>query len=245
MKKSLLTTLAIVLVLVAVAYIGLQFFLGSVVKAAVNKVGPKITQTKVELASASLSPMTGAGTLSGLYVGNPPGWSSDKAFYLGQMHVDVKPFSIFGDHIILNEVIIDNPEFVYETKLVTSNIGDLLKNIEASTGGKKDEPEAKDKAPTKFEVKRFILKNGHVTIGVGPAAMTLPMPPVTLNDLGTKEGGITANQIAFAVMRSVTTSVVAASTQALGKIGSTTGAAAAETVKQTGDQLKKLFGGKK
>ena len=246
MKKPALSVVGIVLVLAVVVYVGLQFFLGSVVKAAVNKIGPRITQTKVELASASLSPMSGAGTLNGLYVGNPTGWSSDKAFYLGTIHVDVKPFSIFGSHIVLNEVIIDNPEFVYETKLVASNIGDLLKNIEEAVGGKKDDAaDKKDESPTKFEVKRFVLQNGRVTLGVGGAAMTLPMPPITLNDLGTKEGGITANQLAFAVMRSVTTSVVTASTQAIGQIGGTMGAAAGETVKKTGEGIKKLFGGKK
>jgi len=118
MKKTLLRSLLALLVLALVAYLGLQFLLGSVVKTAVNRMGPKITQTKVELASAKLSPLSGAGTLSGLYVGNPPGWSSEKAFYLGQVHVDMAPFSIFGDHIVLNEVTIDSPEFVYETKLV-------------------------------------------------------------------------------------------------------------------------------
>jgi len=30
--------------------------------------------------------------------------------------VDVQPFSIFGDYIVTNEIIIDLPEFFYETK---------------------------------------------------------------------------------------------------------------------------------
>jgi hypothetical protein len=246
MNKKLLTIIGVSAALLLVAYIGLNFFLGSVVKAAVNRFGPQITQTKVELAGAQLSPLSGSGTLTGLSVGNPKGWNAEKAFYLGTVRVSVKPFSIFGDHIIVNEVFIDQPEFVYETKIVASNIGDLLKNIEAATGGGKGaQATGKDGKPIKFEVKHFRMQNGTVTVGVGPTALKLPMPAIELNDLGTKEGGITPDQLTFAVMRSVTPSIIAATAQAAGQIGTTSGAAALEGVKKTGEAIKGLFGGGK
>lgn len=239
MKKKLLYLLAALAVLGIGAYVCVAFFLGSVVKAGVNAVAPKITGTKVELNGAQISPFSGQGTLSGLTVGNPTGWTADKAFYLGKIHLSVKPFSIFGDHIVIEELIIDDPQFNYETKIVASNISDLLKNIEAATGGRSAETTAtaKNGQPIKFEVKHFKMTNGKVTVGVGAAAFPLPMPTIELNDVGTKEGGITANQLAYAVMRSVTTGVVGATTQAAGKLIPTTGAAAA-------DGIKKLFGGK-
>lgn len=246
MKKFLLYTLGIVVVLALIVYVGGQFFLGSMVKAGVNEFGPKMTQTKVELASASVSPVTGSGTLSGFFVGNPPGWSSDKAFYLGSVHVDIVPSSLLGDHIIINEIVIDQPEFVYETKVVSSNIGDLMKNIENATGGKSPpEPKAKDEKPKKFEVKKFTLRNGRVTVGVGTAAMTIPMPPIELTDIGTKEGGVTAGQLTFVVMRAVTASVIASSTQAVMKNLPNMGSAAGEAVKKTGEAIKGLFEPKK
>jgi hypothetical protein len=93
-------------------------------------------------------------------------------------------------------------------------------------------------------VKKFTLQNGRVSLGVGAAALTLPMPPISLENLGTAEGGITPGQLSFAVMRSVSAGIVAASVQAAGKIGATGGAAAAEGVKKTGEALKSLFGGK-
>jgi hypothetical protein len=228
-------------------FIGLELFLGSIVKAGVNRFAPQITLTKVELAGAHISPLSGVGTLTGLYVGNPEGWSSERAFYLGKIHVDVAPFSLLGDHIIINEIVIDQPEFVYETKIIASNIGDLLKNIEQTTGGGTKGPEAITKSgkPIKMVIKKFVLQNGRVTLGVGPASMTIPMPPVTLTDLGTAENGITPGAVAVAIMRGVTPNIVAASMQALGNAGGTTGAAAAEGVKQAGQAIKNLFGGKK
>lgn len=244
MKKLLLFLLGTVVVLALVIVVGGKFFLGSMVKAGVNEFGPKLTQTKVELASAAISPISGDGTLSGLFVGNPPGWSSEKAFYLGQVHVSVAPGSIFKDHVVIEEILIDQPEFVYETKLVASNIGDLMKNIEAATGGRKPtEPAAKEGSQRKFEVKKFTLRNGKVTLGVGAAAATLSMPAIELTDIGTKEGGITGDQVASTVMRSVTAGVISASTQALMKTLPTTGAAAGDALKKAGDEIKKMFGG--
>ena len=247
MKKALLFGAGTLLVLAIVAYVIMQFFLGSIVKAGVNKFGPQITQTKVELKGANVSPLSGAGSLDGLSVGNPAGWTSGNAFYLGSVHVDLKPFSVFGDHIVINEVVIDRPEFTYETKIVSSNISDLMKNIEQSMGSENggNQPKAKNGKPLKLEVKHFVLRNGKVTVGVGAAAITMPMPPVELTNVGTAEGGVTPAQLSFAVMRSVTESVVTASTQALSKMGGTSGAAAAQAAKQATDTIKSWFGGKK
>lgn len=245
--KKLLVIGGIVLGLGLIAVITLTFFLGNIVTAGVNRFGPAITQTKVELNSASISPLNGSGTLSGLVVGNPKGWSDTPLCSLGKVHLDVAPFSILGDHIIVNEIVIEAPEFNYETKIVASNVSDLLKNIEQVTGGKDAtaQPTAKSGKPVKFEVKHFVLQNGKVRVGFGPTALSLPMPPIELNNLGTSEGGITPDQLVFAVMKSVTGSIVTATTQAAGKIGATSGAAAVEGAKKAGEAIKGLFGGKK
>jgi hypothetical protein len=247
MKKVLVFGLGSLLVLLLVVYITMQFFLGSIVKAGVNRFGPGITQTRVELEGANLSPLSGAGTLTGLTVGNPQGWSSPNAFRLGKVHINLQPFSIFSDHIVINEVVIEQPEFTYETKIVSSNISDLLKNIEQSLGAQTAgaEPKAKNGRPLKLEVKHFVLRNGKVTIGVGTQMITMPMPAVELRDVGTSQGGVTPAGLVVAVMRSVTPSVIAASTEALTKVGGTSGAAAAEAAKQAAQTIKGLFGGKK
>jgi len=252
MKKKLLSLAAGVVVVAAVVVIGLTFFLGSLVKAGVSRFGPAITKTQVTLAGASLSPLTGGGTITGLFIGNPPGWHSDKAVYLGRLHLSVVPTSLLGDHIVIREIDIDQPEFVYETKVFSSNLRDLLKNIETSTGGGEGStPTAQSRSgkPLKFEVRRFVLRNGKVTIGTGPAAVTVPLPALTLTDLGTGEGGITANQLAAAVMGRVLNHVLTTAAAALTNVGKTAGAAAtnaaAGAATKAGDELKKLFGGGK
>lgn len=245
MKRKWLTIGGITLGLALVLYLGLSFFLGSLVKAGVNTLGPRLTGTKVELQGASLSPFDGTGTLTGLTVGNPPGWSSGEAFSVGRVHVDLEPASIFRDCVVINEITIDRPKFVYETHIISSNIKDLLNHIEASTSGG-ETAGTKGERPRKFIVKKFRLTGGTAALGVGPAALPLPLPPIALDNLGVDEGGITAGQFTGRIMRSVLTSIVAASAQAATRAGATTGAAAADAAGQAaekvGEGIKKLFG---
>ena len=242
--KKLLVIVGIVAAVAIIGAVATSFFLGGIVTAGVNRIAPKLTGTKVVLAGASISPLSGSGTLNGLVVGNPTGWSENNLCSLGKIHLDLAPFSILGDHIVIHQILIDAPEFNYETKFVASNVNDLLKNIEQSLGGGKDAP-AKDGKPIKFAVSKLMLTNGKVRLGVGGSGMSVPMPDITLTDLGTKEGGITADQLVFAVMKSVTGSVVSATAKAAGDIAKTGGATAAEGVKQMGGAIKNLFGGEK
>lgn len=245
MKKFLLFLVVGLLALALIVYVGGQFFLGSAVEAGVNRMGPRITQTKVNLDDAALSPLSGTGTLSGLAVGNPAGWSDANAFYLGRVHLEVEPASVFKDTIVINRLVIEQPEITYETRVVSSNIGDLLKNIEASVGGGQDKPDDPNATPKKFIVKHFQFQDGKVTLGVGPAALPLALPPIELKDLGVAEGGLTAGQLAVAITRAVLPNIIAATASAGGKIGGALGGSTGDAVKQASEGLKKLFGGEK
>ena len=253
--KKLLIILGCLLALVVIAGVIASFFLGSIVTKGVNTFAPKVTGTKVTLDSATISPLTGSGTLTGLFVGNPEGWKSDKAFSFAKVHVSLVPGSLIGDHIVVKDVVIDGPEFVYETKIISSNIKELLKNIEKNTGASEhkttDQPASKDTGgqPLKFEVKSFRLQNAKVTLGVGPTAITLPMPPLVITDLGTKEGGITADQIVVKVMPAILANITQAVADSALNVGGASGAATSDALsgaaKKAGEGIKKIFSGDK
>ena len=211
--KKLLYVFGGVLVLLIVIFFAVALSLGSIVKGGVNKVGPQITQTSVELGSAQVSPFSGQGTLSNLVVGNPPGWQSAHAFSLGQISMDVEPRSLMGDHLVINSIVIDQPDIIYETRLTSSNLQDLLKNIQESTGSEK-EPKTKDGKPMKIEVKSFRLQNAKLTAIAAGNSATVEMPAVVLENLGTKEGGLTPQQLAVAVVKEVTAQAVQAGASA-------------------------------
>jgi uncharacterized protein involved in outer membrane biogenesis len=224
--KKLLKVLAVLLLLGVIASIAAGFFfLGPIVTKTVNSVGPRVTGTKVELDAATVSPLTGGATLAGLFVGNPEGWTGDKAFYLGELRASVKPTSLLGDYVLVNEVLIDGPEFVYERRLLGgSNIDALIKQIEENTGGgaappTTTEPDGDVKKPMKFAVKSFRLTNAKMTLIAMGRTVTVPLPPLTITDLGVAEGGITADQVASRVLKQVLAQMGVAAAGALKDIG--------------------------
>lgn len=223
--KKLLKILAVLFLLGLIALVAVGFFIGPIIKKTVNTVGPKITGTRVELDDAKVMLFTGGGELAGLFVGNPEGWTEEKAFYLGKIKASVRPGSLLGDVIEVNEVHIDAPEFVYERRLLGgSNIDALLAQIDKNTGGgtqtpgaEPGEPATPSSAEKKFIVKSFKLEGAKVTlIGVGQG-VTLTLPPLTFTDLGVKEGGLTADQIATVALRQVLARIGVAVADSLGQ----------------------------
>jgi uncharacterized protein involved in outer membrane biogenesis len=224
--KKFLKIFAVLCLLGVIAVVAAGFFLlGPIVTKTVNTLGPRVTGTKVELAAAKVSPLTGGATLAGLFVGNPEGWTGDKAIYLGELRASIQPASLLRDHVVVNEVFIDGPEFVYERRLLGgSNIDALLRQIEQNTGGgsrppSTTEPGGEPKAPMKFAVKEFRVQNAKMTLIAAGRTITVTLPPLTIHDLGVAEGGITADQVASRVLKQLLAQMAAAAVDILKDVG--------------------------
>ncbi|MGC4070991.1 MAG: AsmA family protein [Nibricoccus sp.] len=214
--KIVLYIVGSLVALAVVAILIVAFTLGSIVKKGVNHAGPQITQTSVVLEDAKISPFSGKGTLKGLTVGNPAGWTTPRAFYLGEISIDLEPGSLTKDHIVINSIVIDQPEITFETKITTSNLQDLLKNIQKSSesGSTTPQPqpsgESKPAEPgkeVKLEVKSFRLVNAKVIVAGGGTSVPVEIPSLVMENLGTREGGLTPQQLSMAVLKEITTQV--------------------------------------
>mgnify|MGYP006170966357 FL=1 len=245
-KSKLLVSVGVLIAVAIVAVVIVSKTLDSAVTKGVNTFAPKITGTTVTLESANISPLSGAGSLSGLVIGNPEGWSDNNLASLGNIHLDVAPMSLLGDTIVIEDMIIESPEFRYETKLIASNVKDPLKNIEKIVGaGSEEGAEESESTEKRIAIKRFILRNGKVTIGAGDAAVTVPLPNLELNDLGSPEKGLTPVQLTGAISKEIVGDIIGAAVKGLTTMGGTSGASALEGVKDVGGAIKGLFGGKK
>src|SRR5580704_10653715 len=85
MKKIIIRIIAVLVVLVIVGLLVVFFSLNSIVKKAVETIGPKMTQTNVVLGAAEISPFSGSGKLSKLVVGNPQGYNTPFAIKMGSI----------------------------------------------------------------------------------------------------------------------------------------------------------------
>jgi hypothetical protein len=226
MKKFFLILLALLAVAAVAAYFFLGALIGRGVVAGVNTFGPRLTGTPVNLAAARISPLGGHGTLTDLVVGNPEGYRSEKAFSFGAIEVKVKPRTLLGDPIVVEEVVIRGPEFVYETRLTSSNLGTILDHINTVVGATGRTSLAADEPERRFAIKRLVVEDARVSVAALGAGATAPVPRLEILDLGSEERGVTGGEAAAIVLRRVLDAVVRSALDAGARRGLDLGGAA-------------------
>lgn len=215
MKKFLLILLTII-ILLAGGICGLYLNLESIVKASVAKYGSQLTGTEVALDGFRLSLRKGDAELKGLRIANPEGYQTPQILSLGSVYVRLDMRSLLKPVIVVEEIRIANPEIAYELKSVAhNNVSDLLaavnKNAAAAAKPAADQTDAtragtakpavssggSAKSATSSGGKKVIINalnitGGKVSLGATfggkGAAASVPLPAVTLKDIGREKG---------------------------------------------------------
>lgn len=200
MIKILLKLILAVIVLVLIAAGGIYYYAGTIIKTAVEKYAPQVTQTAVNLNSIDLSLLKGKISLNGLSVANPKDYGSAKAFGLGGITVSFDPKSLLSNKIVINQIIIDKTavdvEATYKDGQITSNLTEIQKNVETfiakntSASSQKEKNQsaqspAEESAPAKQVVIRDLqINNTQLTVGVLKKTITIPLPDIHQKNIG-------------------------------------------------------------
>lgn len=236
--KKLLVFLVVVAVIAFLLVVAGSSLLGKAIVAGVETIGPELTQTTVELEDARLSLFAGRGELKGLVVGNPDGFKTDYAIRLGSVALDLQPMSLLSDKIVVEELVIDGPELIYETKLTSANIGRILKNVESYIGSGKP-TEAKPEAASKaFEVRLIKVTNGRVTVAsklLDGEQLVVNLPPIEIRDIGTGPEGATLADVVKRTLASINAETVVAVAQSGQSVGN--------QIQRSANSLKQKVGG--
>lgn len=202
--KAVLWLIVLLLILLGVGY----YYLGSIVKEAVNRYVPEVTGTTAVVEHVDLSLLKGHVEIRGLKIGNPKGYSTNNIFELGKIEVVFLPKSVLSDKIIVNSVLIDGTKVSAELKNLYSldnNVSALQKNVENYLGvsDKKDAPqktETKQTQPKKSAGKTVIVKdlkinNTEVSVGFSGHTVTIPLPNIHKTGIGEEKKEKTIGEI--------------------------------------------------
>jgi hypothetical protein len=206
LKKLFIIALILFAGAAAVLYFGGSRALNAGVERGIETFGPRVTQTPVTLEKADLSVLSGSGSLRGLRVGNPEGYKSEDIFALGQIDLKVDTGSVFGDVIYIDHIIIREPAISYEKKLTTSNVRDLMRNIEAFTGP--SEPAAEDApeeagAKKQVVIRRLLIEDGTIFVGALGVGQTVPLPRIEMANIGEEGNRMTMAEAVDLVLQQV------------------------------------------
>lgn len=202
MKKVLIGVAVLLLMIVgAVVYIGSN--LDGIIKTAIETYGSKATQTRVSVADVKIDLQNGAGSISGLNVGNAEGFTDADIFRLGDIRTRIDTGSLTGNPIVIDELVISAPQVFYEINASgASNVDALRRNLEASIPA--SSPEARAEKPAggeemKMVIRRLVIEGGQAGMRIaalGDRQQTVSLPRIELSDIGKKSGGATALEVA-------------------------------------------------
>ena len=192
----------VVIIIVAAVY--LWSSLDSLVEAAIEKYGSQATQTKVEVAGVKLALTSGEGSIQGVQVGNPSGFTRKNIFTLGEISVAIDPKTVTNDVVVIDKILIQAPQVFYEINdKGKSNVDVLKSNLQSASTGKPDKAADSDTSESKevkLIIRKLIINKGEIDARIAALGdkkdMSANLPRIELTDLGKKSGGATPAKVA-------------------------------------------------
>jgi len=262
--KKLLKILAGILIVIVILFIALLIWLDTAIVNGFNSAAPTALGVPASLGNARILPVRGKLTLDELHIGNPEGFKTAGLLDIGTLFIRYDTASILTDTIIINEITIDGLVVTYEKGLLDSNLGALLDLLSGEEDDeekeeKKEETDADDeqKAKKKVIIEKLTISHSQMKFsatGMMGAAIPIPLPAITLTDLGKESDGITVVQAIQKVLTAIagaTGTAIAGSGKLIGQgvqavgdgvgqAGQAIGQAANEAGKAFGDTLKNI-----
>ena len=207
LKRALIALAVLAIIAGGAAYLAFNY-LDVAVKWALEHYGPIVAGVPVKVREVQISPRNGRGAVRSLEIGNPDGFGSGTAARFGEIRLQIDPATITEPVIVVRELTVEQPVVLYARVNGTTNLDAIQKNIEAYVKGA-DEGNPRTKSAGKprgdkrrFIVERLTLRGAKVTM-TNPAlkgqGITFDIPDITLHDVGKRQGGLTASELANVV----------------------------------------------
>jgi len=197
--RTLIIILLILVVVIGGGYFYLSQNVDTIVEAAIEQGGSDATMSNVIVDDVTISFEEGSGTLTGLRVANPSGFSDDNAISLDGIKLVIDPgksqCSITGCKLIhVTELTVERPVIAYEVGVGKSNIAAIRENVERYSGG--GSGKAPSDSGTKFVVEKLRVTQGEIKVQskVG-RLVSSDLPGIAKDNLGVGSGGISGAEI--------------------------------------------------
>ena len=213
---------------------------GSLIKTAVETLGPRYLGVDVTLDSAEVSLTEGTGELRGLVIGNPAGFDGPHAFSLGRIRLSLDPTAQSESLIQIREILVDAADLGIVARDKQTNLQAIMANLEGDGSGSTQsaEPESGDSGP-KMIINHFAFTNARTSLDsdlVGERSVSIP--DVVLDGIGEKSQGVTVREALKQILRPI----VRASTQALASAGLNVDEIKANAREKVDSELKERLG---
>lgn len=142
-----------IIVVGAIGALVLSLSIDSTVKSGLEDTTAEMMNTSVDVEDVSISLLDGSGTISGITIHNPEGFSDRPAVKLQEIRIEMNISSLLADTVVANEVHIQTPELYFEQKASGNNFDALTANMDGSSS-----------SDTNLIVDYLLVENGTVML---------------------------------------------------------------------------------
>lgn len=167
MKK----VLVVVLVVSALGAGLASLALGRILKAGIETAGSAALGVRVKVGMAAIAPWSGRGTVRGLVVGNPDGYSGPYAFKADSIEIVIVPSSLLGERVVVESVVVRGPSVRLETGPGGTNLARL--RGKSAQGGSSE--------GRSVRIKHLEITGASLAV---PGGLSTPLPDIILKDVG-------------------------------------------------------------
>lgn len=206
MKKLAAITAILVAILAGAAFWAYER-LDLIVKIALEHYGPDVAGVSVKVGDVEISPRDGRGRLRNLDIGNPAGFNASRAARFGDIVLEVDPATLRAQVVHVRAIGIDAPAIVYERGDKATNLDVIARNIDAHVKRAGDgEGPGQASGKRRFIIDRLLIRGAKVTMttpSLRGQGVSFDLPDIELRDVGRRQGGLTASQVASVVTNAV------------------------------------------
>ncbi len=191
--KKLAAALLVVVAIIGAAVFWLSGNIDGLIKDAIASYGSAMTRAKVSVDAVKVAPADGKGTLGNLVIGNPAGFKTAYAMKVGRIDVDIDIASVARDVIVIRRIAINAPDVSYERGDSMTNFDAIQKNIASYLG-----PADSKKDGKKLIVEVLTIRGAKAEASaafMNGKTVSVPLPDITLKNLGKARGGITPGEL--------------------------------------------------
>jgi uncharacterized protein involved in outer membrane biogenesis len=199
MKRKAKTTLVVILAILVVIGVALSQVLAnldSIVARVIEEQGSEATGTSVTVGGVSIDLRGGSGTISGLEVANPPGFSGRPAIAFDEIRVGIDPMAATSSPIAIREVTVTGARLLMEQ----STAGNNLRTLQ----GALQQPAAPESAAEGrgVVIERFLLEDASLEVDIPQLdeSRQASIGRIELTDIGRATNGATAGSVARQIM---------------------------------------------
>jgi uncharacterized protein involved in outer membrane biogenesis len=196
--KTLAKLLVVLIIVFIVAAVVLSFYVNSIARTAVEKGGTYALGVNTTLKGASIQPLAGGFSMSGLNVANPDGYDSSHFLTLGAGDVAVSLGTLMDDTVKLPHLKLADIDMHLEKKDGKANYQAIMDNLKKLSSDKPADPDAK-----KFTIETVDIRNVMVHVNMMGQNIDVPIEAITLKNVGSGGEGVDLAQLSGVIVKSV------------------------------------------